>query len=161
MRRRVSCSSSLRALVALVALASACAAPAPKPSLDANLPIAQTYPVAGGGEIRVTVAPRYPVGQPVVVQLVVTAGTSAIRGPVGARVLSSGIEGEKTIRTLAPAALDARTVAPGTRVMSAITWDGRTDAGDVSPKDTYTLVLDFIVGVDPVRMGTTIELASY
>lgn len=164
---RVSSSSSFRALVVvvalvgLVALATACVAPAPRPSVDPNAPIAQTYPVPGGGEIRVTVQRRYPAGQPVVVQLVVTAGTSAVRGPVSARVLSSGIEGEKVIRTLAPSALDARTVAPGGRALIAVTWDSRAETGDIAPKDTYTLTMEFVIGGETVRIGTTIELAAY
>lgn len=150
----------LTLLLALAALVSACAAPASKASVDPSAPIVQTYPVAGGGEIRVTVQPRYPAGRPIVVQLAVTAGTREVRGPVAGRVLSSGIEGEKLIRTLAPSSLGGGTVSAGTRTTIAVTWDGRTDAGDVAPKDTYTLALDFVVGDDALRLGSTIELTA-
>ena len=158
--KRVATLPALTLLLALAALVSACAAPAPRASVDPNAPIVQTYQVAGGGEIRVTVQPRYPGGRPIVLQLAVVAGAREVRGPVAARVLSSGIEGERLIRTLAPSSLGGQTVPPGARATVAVTWDGRTDAGDLAPKDTYTLTLDFVVGEDPLRVGSTIEITT-
>lgn len=157
---RVAGTSAGAVALATVALLLSCQPPPPARTVDPNAALVQTYPVAGGGEVRLTVRRRYSVGQPVVVPVAITAGTRAIRGPVGARVLSSGFEGEKVIRTIAPGALVDQTVAPGARASFALTWDGRTDEEAVAPKDTYTLTLDLVVGEEPARLGTTIEIAD-
>ena len=118
------------------------------------------YRVDGGGTIRFTVRPRYPVGSAVTLSLDVAAGSERIRGPLSGRVLSSGLEGEKIVRTLAPSSLDAVDAAPNTGAHTSVMWDGRDDGGKTLGQDTYSLALDFIVGERSVRLGSVIQLAQ-
>ena len=151
-----------RAVLACAALAlfTACQPAAPAPTRQPNAPIVERYATAGGGAIEVTVAAKYAVGQPVIVRVVVTAGTLAIRGPLTGRVVSSGFAGEKVIRTLAPTSLSGTTVEPHATRELAVTWDAKTDDGAVAPGDTYDMIIDFVVGEEPMRVGTTLELAA-
>lgn len=147
--------------LAIVALAlNACQPATPAPTRQPNAPIVERYPIAGGGEIVITVQPRYVVGQPIVVRVAVSAGTTAVRGPITGRVVSSGFAGERVIRTLALTSLDGTTVEPHATRDLSVTWDGKTDEGTVAPRDTYNMTLDFVVGETSVRVGTTLELAA-
>src|SRR5438552_11582854 len=93
--------SCAAALVLVLAVVTACQpSQAPVRSLDPNAPIVIPYKVDGGGEIRFTVRPRYFVGESVTLDLDVTAGSVAIRGPLAGRVLQSDLGGEQTIRHL-------------------------------------------------------------
>ncbi len=118
------------------------------------------YAVAGGGEIRFTVRPRYMTGQPVTVDLDVTVGSVAVRGPISARVFASGLDGERTVRALAGPDLAAAQVGPGEKRTLRFTWDGREQSGAYVAAETYSLTLDFIVGGDAVRLGSVIEVRA-
>src|SRR5207249_1277014 len=84
-------SRTARLLLALVAVIACQPSQAPVRSLDPNAPIVIPYKVDGGGEIRFTVRPRYFVGESVTLDLDVTAGSLAIRGPLAGRVLQSDL----------------------------------------------------------------------
>ncbi|HZP96492.1 MAG TPA: hypothetical protein VFC31_09185 [Candidatus Limnocylindria bacterium] len=161
MGRRVSFRSSALLLASAVALTTASCGPpaAPARSVDPNADVVVPYSVAGGGVVRLTVRPRYLVGQPITLTIDYIAGSRPIRGPLSGRVLASGLEGEKVVRTFAPAALDAVDIAPGQTGHSAVTWDGRDDAGVPLPADTYSLALDFVIGEEPARFGSVIQIA--
>ena len=101
-------------LITAVAILGACrAAPAPVRSLDPNANVVVPYAVPGGGEVRFTVHARYVTGQPVAVDLDLSAGTLAVRGPVSGRILASGLGGERVVRVFAPSDLGAAQVGPG------------------------------------------------
>ncbi len=118
------------------------------------------YAVAGGGEVRFTVRPRYVSGEPVAIELDLTAGTLPLRGPVSGRVIASGLDGERAVRALAPRDLGAAQLAPGEKAHVRIAWDGRDDSGASVQAQTYSLSLDFIVGGEPVRLGSVIEVRA-
>ena len=155
-------SSSSKVVAFLVALAVSLAAcqngPAPARSLDPNAPVVIPYPVAGGGQVRFTVRPRYVVGEPIAVDLDITAGRQAIRGPLSGHVLQSDLGGEQTIRRFDAAGLGRVDVAPGQKAHTTVTWDGKDDTGSFVKQDTYSLSLDLVVGSEPVRLGTVIEV---
>ena len=151
-------------LVTILLIASSLAAcrpaPAPVRSLDPNADVVVPYPVSGGGQIRFTVRPRYEMGGPVVVDLELTAGGFAIRGPISARVFASDLAGQRTVRTLAGPDLAAAQVGPGETRTLRFTWDGRDETGASVASETYSLTLDFIVGSEPVRLGSVIEVRA-
>lgn len=155
-------SSTVALLFAVVALGlAACrASPAPVRSLDPNADVVIPYAVAGGGEVRFTVRPRYVSGQPVDVDLGLTAGTLALRGPVSGRVLTSGLDGERAVRVLAPGDLGAAQLEPGEKRHVRVLWDGRDESGAFAQTQTDSLSLDFVVGGEPVRLGSVIELRA-
>src|SRR6266702_3609923 len=156
MWRRASRSSALLLVLALAACQTA--APAAR-SIDPNADVVVPYAVSGGGEVRFTVHPRYAVGEPITFTLDIRAGTAPIRGPLSGRVLASALaSGEELIRTLGPAGLGGVEVAPGKSAHTTVTWDGRDDKGEPVPAETYSLALDFIVGEQPLRLGSVIEI---
>lgn len=157
MERLASRSSAVLALLAAVLVACSSAPPPPR-SVDPNAPVVIPYKVDGGGEIRFTVQPRYFVGEPVKLDLEVTAGTVGIRGPVAGRVLQSGLGGEQAIRRLGATVLGGVDVAPGQREHTTVIWDGRGDDGAAVKKDTYSLSLDFIIGTKTMSLGSVIEV---
>jgi hypothetical protein len=130
------------------------------PSVDANANVVVPYKVAGGGEIRFTVKPRYTVGGPVSFDLDISAGDAQILGPLSGVVLQSDLGGEQTIRHLAPEEVPALEVAPGKRGHATVTWDAKRDDGYDVIAATYSLALDFIIGGTNVRLGTTLELRA-
>lgn len=161
MPRRTWSRSSAAALISAVVLLGACRpAPTPVRSLDPNADVVVPYAVAGAGEIRFTVHPRYVSGQPVFVALDLTAGTLALRGPVSARILASGIEGERVVRAFAPSELGAAEVGPGEKRHLQLVWDGRDANGAFVAAETYSLSVDFLVEGEPVRLGSVIEVRA-
>ena len=133
------------ALVAIVAMA--CGAPAPPVrSLDPNAAVTLSYAVAGGGQIRLTVQPRYAVGKPIAFELDISAGTVGVRGPVSGHVLQSDLGGEQTIRRFGPGELSGADAPPGGGAHATIVWDGKDDKGQSVKQDTYSFSMDFIVG---------------
>ncbi|HKW77912.1 MAG TPA: hypothetical protein VJQ09_02365 [Candidatus Limnocylindria bacterium] len=145
------------ALVLVLCLACQPATLAPG-SLDPNAAVVVPYQVAGGGEIRFTVRPRYTEGQPVAFDLDLRAGTQQIIGPVSGQVLESALSGEQTVRRFAASELPTAEVAPGKSARVTVTWDGQADGGGFVAAQTYSLALDFIVGGDLQRRGTVIEV---
>jgi hypothetical protein len=156
----------LRRIVALAVGLVACAswaltctrAPEPPASTSTAAAVIVPYKVAGGGEIRFTVQPRYQVGGVVKVDLDITAGTQQVIGPLSGIVLQSDLAGEQTVRHLEPSALDTLEVPAGGKAHSTVTWDGKRDDGFAVPAATFSLALDFIIGGDTTRLGTTIEV---
>jgi hypothetical protein len=149
-------------LAAIAVWTAACGtSSAPPRSLDPNAEVVIPYAVSGGGEVRFTVHPRYAVGQPVTFSLDIRAGTLLVRGPLSGRVLASEIaSGEQLIRTLGSAGLGGVEVAPAHSAHTTVTWDGRDDKGAPVPAQTYSLSLDFIVGDQPLRLGSVIEIRA-
>jgi hypothetical protein len=149
-------------LAALALWTAACGTSNPPPrSLDPNADVVIPYAVSGGGEVRFTVHPRYAVGEPVIFSLDIRAGTLRVRGPLSGRVLASEIaSGEQLIRTLGPAGLGGVDVAPGSAEHATVTWDGRNDKGELVAAQTYSLSLDFVVGEQPLRLGSVIEIRA-
>ncbi|HEY3218386.1 MAG TPA: hypothetical protein VGK15_04785, partial [Candidatus Limnocylindria bacterium] len=139
---------------------AACGASNPPPrSLDPNADVVIPYAVSGGGEVRFTVHPRYAVGEPVTLTLDIRSGTLRVRGPLSGRVLASELESsEQLVRTLGPAGLGGVDVAPGGTAHTTVTWDARNDEGMLVAARTYSLSLDFIVGEQPLRIGSVIEI---
>jgi hypothetical protein len=144
--------------LAVVVLAACSAGTPPARSIDPNAPIVIPYKVDGGGEIRFTVQPRYFVGDPVKIDLDLTAGTVGIRGPLAGRVLQSALGGEQTIRRLGATGLGGVDVDPGQREHTSVTWDGKDDSGVAVRRDTYSLSLDFIIGTKTMSLGSVIEV---
>jgi hypothetical protein len=154
-----------RGLIARVALVialllSACAQPAPRPSVDPHADVVVRYAVAGGGQIVFTVKARYTVGSPVAIGLDITAGSVAVRGPFAGRVLVSGLEGEQVIRAFSAAELGGGEVLPGTSRHVQIVWDATDSEGQAAPPETYGLTLDFIVGDEARRLGTVFDVRA-
>jgi hypothetical protein len=150
-------------LLAAIALwTAACGASNPPPrSLDPNADVVIPYAVSGGGEVRFTVHPRYAVGEPVMLSLDIRAGSEAVRGPLSGRVLASELASrELVVRTLGSTGLGGVEVAPGTTAHTTVSWDGRSDAGTFASAQTYSLTLDFIVGAQPLRLGSVIEIRA-
>ena len=159
MWRRASYRSSA-ALLILAALVAACSSTKPVASVDPNADVVIHYPVAGAGEITFTVRPRYTTGAPITFQLDISAGTVAVRGPVTGRVLASGLDGEKIVRTFSSAELGGTEVAAGQRQRVPVTWDAKDSDGKDVPAETYSLSLDFIIGAETQRYGTVIEVRA-
>jgi hypothetical protein len=149
-----------RALVLILALAACQAAPPPTRSIDPNAPVVIPYKVAGGGEIRFTVQPRYALGAPIALDLDITAGSQGIRGPIGGHVLQSDLAGEQTIRRFAPGELGGVELAAGQTTHTTVRWDGKDDKGTPVKQDTYSLSLDFVVGGTSVALGSVIEVRA-
>jgi hypothetical protein len=157
---------ALRRIVALALGLAACAAwaltcahaPSPPVAVSATPVVIVPYKIAGGGEIRFTVQPRYAVGGPVSFDLDITAGSQQVIGPLSGIVLESDLAGEQTVRHLPPSDLDTLEVPPGGKAHGSVTWDGKRDDGSAVPGATFSLALDFIVGGDNIRLGTTIEV---
>jgi hypothetical protein len=149
-----------RALLLLAVLASACARPTPQPSVDPNADVIVRYAVAGSGEIVFTVKPRYATGSPVAIGIDISAGTTAIRGPLSGRVLVSGLEGEQIISMLSAAELGGGEVAQGTSRHLQIVWDATDTGGNPAPAETYGLTLEFIVGDETRRFGTVFDVRA-
>lgn len=153
--------SSAAALISAVVLLGACrAAPTPVRSLDPNADVVVPYAVAGGGEVRFTVHPRYVIGQPVSVSLDLAAGTLALRGPISGRVAASGLKGERVVRAFAPSELGAVEVGPGEKRHLQFVWDGRDATGAFVAAETYSLSVDFVVGDQLQRVGSVIEVRA-
>jgi hypothetical protein len=156
----------LRRIIALALGLAACAPwalacarpPAPSATTSAPAAVIVPYKVAGGGEIRFTVKPRYPVGGPVIFDLDITAGAQQVLGPLSGIVLESDLAGEQTVRHLKPSDLETLEVPAGGKAHGSVTWDGKRDDGFAVPAATFSLALDFIVGGDNIRLGTTIEV---
>ncbi len=159
MRRLSSSRSSgpLFAAALIVGLACAPGIPAAR-TVDPNADVVVPYPVAGGGTVRFTVRPRYPVGQPITIRIDVIAGSVEIRGPLAGRVLGSGLEGEKVVRTFGPGTIESVDIAPDQTGHATITWDGRADDGAQVPAETYSAAFDFVIGGESTRFGSVIQV---
>ncbi len=94
-------------------------------------------------------------------RLDIRAGTLRVRGPLSGRVLASELaSGEQLIRMLGPAGLGGIDVEPGGTEHTTVTWDGRNDKSEFVAAQTYSLSLDFIVGEQPLRLGSVIEIRA-
>ena len=144
-------------LLALIAAACTASSP-PARSLDPNAAVVVPYQVAGGGEIKFTVRPRYTEGQQVTFDLDLRAGSQQISGPLSGQILESRLGGQQTVRKFEPGQLKGVELAPGRSAHVTFTWDGLDDAGGFAAAQTYSLALDFIVGGDLKRLGTVIEV---
>ena len=158
MRRHASSRSNAALFLIVVALASCQPAPSPSRSLDPNAPVTLSYAVAGGGQIRLTVQPRYLVGKPIAFEVDISAGTVSVRGPVSGHVLQSDLAGEQTIRRFGPGELGGADAAPGGGAHVTIVWDGKDDKGQSVKAETFSFSMDFIVGTSTETLGTTIEV---
>ena len=149
-------SSRSEAVLALVILALVSCQPASSPSrsLDPNAPVTLAYSVAGGGQIRLTVQPRYLVGRAITFEVDVSAGTVGIRGPV----LQSDLAGEQTIRRFGPGELGGADALPGGGAHATIVWDGKDDKGQSVRAQTFSFSMDFTVGTSMQTLGTAIEV---
>jgi hypothetical protein len=137
----------------------ACAPSVPPPhSLDPNAPVTLAYTVAGGGQIRLTVQPRYDVGKAIAFEVDISAGTVGIRGPVTAHVLQSDLAGEQTIRRFGPGELAGADAPPGGGAHVTVVWDGKDDKGQTVKAETFSFSMDFIVGTTTQALGTVIEV---
>ncbi|HUG55563.1 MAG TPA: hypothetical protein VMJ92_00675 [Candidatus Limnocylindrales bacterium] len=139
--------------LALVACAAPQPAPGPTPS-SLTLP----YDLPGGGRVELVVAPAYDVASPVRVEVVVRAGTSAVRGPRSGRILFTTLGGEQVVRLLPAEALGSVDVPPGGSARTAVVWDGRDDAGAAVPAETYSLAIEFESGGTTVLATTVVQL---
>jgi hypothetical protein len=144
-------------LLMLVTAACAASGPAVR-SLDPNAPVTLSYPVAGGGQIRLTVQPRYDVGRPIAFEVDISAGTVGIRGPITAHVLQSDLAGEQTIRRFGPGELGGADASPGGGAHVTVVWDGKDDKGQSVKAETFSFSMDFIVGTNTQSLGTVIEV---
>lgn len=150
---------ALPAIVVVTLVAAACRpAPPAVRSVDPDADVVVTYQVAGGGTIRFTVRPRYVAGDPVTLTVDVGAGSIPIRGPLSGRILGSGLEGEKVVRTLGPGTLAPVDVAAGRTARTTVVWDARDDGGTQVRADTYSAAFDFAVGGESVRFGSVIQI---
>ena len=143
-----------------VGLVACRAAPAPARTLDPRADVVIPYAVAGGGQVRFTVHPRYDTGQPITLELDITAGSVAIRGPLSGRVLASGLEGERSVRILMASDFTALDVKPGGNAHATVIWDGRDSDGRSVQAETYSLSLDFVIGEQSQRLGSVIEVRA-
>lgn len=130
----------------------------PVRSLDPNAPVTLSYAVAGGGQIRLTVQPRYTVGKLIAFEVDISAGTVGIRGPVSGHVLQSDLAGEQTIRRFGPGELSGADAPPGGGAHVTVAWDGKDDKGQSVKAETFSFSMDFIVGTTTQALGTTIEV---
>jgi len=132
----------------------------PGHSADASANVVVPYKVAGGGEIRFTLKPRYTIGGPAAFALDVSAGSAEVIGPLSGIVLGADLPGEQTVRHLAPDELQTLDVPPGQRGKTTIDWDAKTDDGYDVPAGTYNVSLDFVVGGVNQRVAVTLELRA-
>jgi hypothetical protein len=88
----------------------------------------------------------------------ISAGSQQVIGPLSGIVLESDLAGEQTVRHLTPRDLRTLEVAPGAKAHTTVMWDGKRDDGFAVHAATFSLALDFIVGGDNTRLGTTIEV---
>jgi hypothetical protein len=160
MRQRASSRSKVALLLAVVVLVSCQPAPPPVRSLDPNAPVTLSYAVAGGGQIRLTVQPRYLVGKPIAFEVDMSAGTVGIRGPVSGHVLQSDLAGEQTVRRFGPGELSGADAPPGGGAHVTVVWDGKDDKGQSVKAETFSFSMDFIVGTTTQALGTTIEVRA-
>lgn len=158
MRQHASSRSSTLVLLLVWALVSCRPAPSPVRSLDPSAPVTLSYAVAGGGQIRLTVQPRYDAGRPIAFEVDVSAGTVGIRGPIAAHVLQSDLAGEQTIRRFGPGELGAADAAPGGGAHVTIVWDGKDGQGQSVRAQTFSFSMDFVVGTATQTLGTAIEV---
>src|SRR4029079_19266678 len=149
-------SRSKAALLLVVALLSCQATPSPVRSLDPNAPVTLAYPVTGGGQIRVTVQPRYLVGQPIAFEVDISAGTVGVRGPVSGHVLQSALAGAQTIRRFGPGELSGADAPPGGGAHVTIVWDGKDDKGQSVRAETFSFSIVFFVGTTARALASTI-----
>jgi hypothetical protein len=150
-------------LAVAMAIATSCVA-TPAPAATRRPSTAFVIPTElPNGRVEITVAPSYPSGSVLTIQIAVSATRGTITGPISARVLASGInEGgfpaEVLVRDLAVAPV---TVAAGRRSTS-VSWDTKDLKGVLVPADAYTLTLEFRsedAGVtSTARAATTVEL---
>jgi hypothetical protein len=155
-------SALLRRAVLLALLVLACAPQRPSaPSADPNASVVVPYKVAGDGEVRFTVRPRYTTGSAVPIELDIKSGTLQIIGPLsGAIFYHDGAAPDQVARRLDAAQLPGVDVQPGKSAHATITWDGKYETGEYVGAGTYSLALDFIVGGDVKRVGTVVEIAA-
>jgi hypothetical protein len=159
MRQHASSRSSAVLLFLCVFVSVSCQpAPTPVRSLDPSAPVTLSYAVAGGGQIRLTVQPRYVVGKPIAFEVDISAGTVTIRGPVTGHVLQSDLAGEQTIRRFGPGELAGADAPPGGGAHVTIVWDGKDDKGQGVKAGTYSFSMDFIIGTSTQALGTVIEV---
>ena len=149
---------SLMLVLAMLAAGACTSSAPPARSLDPNAPVTLSYTVAGGGQIRLTVQPRYYVGKPIAFEVDISAGTVGIRGPVTGHVLQSDLAGEQTIRRFAPGELGGADASPGGGAHVTVVWDGKDDKGQSVKQETYSFSMDFIVGTSTQALGTGIEV---
>src|SRR5438093_747461 len=96
MPRRASSFSS----VLVLAFAAAACSPVNQPSvvsLDPNAPVVVPNKVAGDGEVRFTVRPRYTTGSAVAIELDIRAGTLQIIGPLSGAIFYSAAPGREPV----------------------------------------------------------------
>jgi hypothetical protein len=144
--------------VAILAVVGCTPSAPPARSLDPNAPVTLSYVVAGGGQIRLTVQPRYAVGKPIAFEVDISAGTVGIRGPVTAHVLQSDLGGEQTIKRFGPGELGGAEASPGGGAHVTVVWDGKDDKGQSVKAETYSFSMDFIIGTSTQALGTVIEV---
>ena len=147
-------------LLVAVIVAASCAGSAPpaQRSIDPNADLVIPYSVDGGGTIRFTVRPRYVAGREIALTVDIVAGSLRIRGPLSGRVQTVGTSGETVVRMFAPTELGGVDVAPRTSVRTVVRWDGRDDAGEPLPPETYSLALDFVIAERALRVGSVIRI---
>ena len=152
----------VRAAILLAFLITACAPRGPSAaSADPNASVVVPYKVAGDGEVRFTVRPRYTTGGAVAIQVDIKSGTLQIIGPLsGAIFYHDGAAPDQVARRLDAAQLPGVDVQPGKSAHATITWDGKYETGEYVGAGTYSLALDFIVGGDVKRLGTVVEIAA-
>ena len=158
MRQHASSRSSALLVLFVWELLSCQPAPSPVRSLDPSAPVTLSYAVAGGGQIRLTVQPRYDIGKPIAFEVDISAGTVGIRGPVTAHVLQSDLAGEQTIRRFGPGELGGADASPGGGAHVTVVWDGKDDKGQSVKAETFSFSMDFVVGTSTQSLGTAIEV---
>ncbi|MEP6693719.1 MAG: hypothetical protein ABJB39_03655 [Chloroflexota bacterium] len=103
-----------------------------------------------------TIAPAYTLGTPASMPVSVMTTRGSISGPTAARIVATGMGGrgvpsEVLVRNLALAAVAA---SAGERRTTAVSWDGRDEAGTLVPGDAYVLILEFrLDGAGAVTAG--------
>ena len=133
------------AVVACVLVATGCG-PRPVPVDRTPTPGIVVVPtVLPNGRIEIAVQPRYVLGAPTRVDVAVTVTRGAIRGPLEARVMASGINEGGAPAEVLVRRLDATaaTITAGRRATTSVTWDGRDQFGVRVPADAYVLLLEF------------------
>lgn len=97
------------------------------------------------GRVEIAVQPRYVLGEPTRIELVIVATRGTITGPTGARVMASGINEGGAPAEVLVRRLDASptTVSGGRRATTSVVWDGDDAFGVRVPADAYVLLLEF------------------
>lgn len=151
--------ASAAAGLALVAFACS-PTPQPLPTPTSPIVVRQSLP---NGWLEVTLRQRYARGGPIEFPVVVSVTAGAVRGPLAARVVASGMSGEVTVRTLDVPRDGLDTRAGETRSL-AVRWDGTDEAGVVPPADEYVLVVELASetgGAEtPATIGVVFALAD-